>query len=67
MINTSAFESFQRYKKLCDAVRYFDNWNTGTHSPYEWIQEFLIAAIHREVEFMRANKEQWEKDLNGNV
>lgn len=62
MINTPAFESFQRYRLLRDAA--FDILEREGDSPYNWLLIYLKKAKDREEDFMEANKEKWIKELN---
>jgi len=55
MINTSAFESLERYQRLEAAMLKVKD---PLH-PYHWIHEFLVQAVLREVNYMRCNKEEW--------
>jgi hypothetical protein len=64
VINTAAFESLQRYEKLHGAFLAIKKDN-GLH-PYNWMLPFIHTALTREIEFMRANFENWEEKLPTN-
>lgn len=61
MINTRAFESLKRYEEL--HVQLEPLVRDPRAHPYHWMIEPLIAAIKREIAFMEANREEWEKEL----
>lgn len=62
MINTPAFESFKRFEML-ESARVAIRSEHGL-SPYDWLLPLIAAAIDREIQFMRVNREVWTREMN---
>lgn len=61
MINTPAFASLERYKRLDEALAYL-NKEHGLN-PYNWMKDAILAAMDREKRFMDFAAAQWLKEL----
>lgn len=62
MINTPAFESLMRYKKLREALDFIEDSYIGYPTTYGWMRQYIAEALRREGEFASANREAWEKE-----